>query len=76
MFVRQLLQLKGISVDKALAIVGKYPTPRLLKNAFEECGTAASAEKLLATIQYGKLRKNIGPVISKTLYQLYTCNNY
>ncbi|XP_068966111.1 crossover junction endonuclease MUS81 isoform X2 [Bombus flavifrons] len=36
MFVRQLLQLKGMSIDKALAIVEHYPTPRLLVEAFQK----------------------------------------
>ncbi|GLV43732.1 mus81 [Carabus blaptoides fortunei] len=34
-FVRQLLQLKGVSVEKALAIVEKYPTPTLLKLEYD-----------------------------------------
>lgn len=71
LFVKQLLQLKGLSVDKALAIVEKYPTPRSLILAYRN-NPGVEGEKLLATIPYGKLRKNIGAVISRTIYQLYT----
>lgn len=69
--MKQLLQLKGVSVDKALAIVDKYPTPHSLMSAYKEVG-AKEGEKLLSTITYGKLSKKIGLVISRTLYQLYT----
>ncbi|KAK1126044.1 hypothetical protein K0M31_005571 [Melipona bicolor] len=66
MFVRQLLQLKGMSIDKALAIVEHYSTPRLLIEAFREFD-----ESLLANIEFGDKKRLIGPIISKTIYQLY-----
>lgn len=69
MFVRQLLQLKGMSIDKALAIVEHYPTPRLLVEAFQK--TDCNGELLLATIEFGDKKRLIGSVISKTIYQLY-----
>lgn len=74
MFVRQLLQLKGLSVEKALAIVEHYPTPRLLIEAFQNC--ESDRELLLANIQYGDKKRSIGPTISKTIYQLYTKKNF
>lgn len=74
-FVKQLLQLKGMSIERALAIVEKYPTPLLLKLAYEQ-KTAAEGEKMLSSIQFGKLRKNVGPVISKTIFQLYTLQRF
>ncbi|XP_047362261.1 crossover junction endonuclease MUS81 [Vespa velutina] len=69
MFVRQLLQLKGMSVDKALAIVECYPTPLILINALHKsnCG-----KTLIANIQYGQQKRQIGPAISKTVYLFYT----
>ena len=69
MFVRQLLQLKGMSIDKALAIVEHYPTPRLLVEAFQK--SDCNGELLLATIEFGDKKRLIGSVISKTIYQLY-----
>ncbi|XP_033189981.1 crossover junction endonuclease MUS81 isoform X1 [Bombus vosnesenskii] len=69
MFVRQLLQLKGMSIDKALAIVEHYPTPRLLVEAFQKSG--CNGELLLAAIEFGDKKRLIGSVISKTIYQLY-----
>lgn len=72
-FIKQLLQLKGLSVDKAVAIAEVYPTPRSLFREYRMCITQKEAEDMLAGIQFGALKKTIGPVISKTIYQLY-CN--
>lgn len=74
-FIKQLLQLKGLSVEKALAIVKLYPTPKTLKLAYENC-SVSQGEKLLSSIKYGKLKNNIGPVLSKALYQLFTMDSY
>ncbi|KZC12994.1 Crossover junction endonuclease MUS81 [Dufourea novaeangliae] len=70
MFIRQLLQLKGLSVDKAFAIVERYPTPRILVDAFQQ--SDCSGELLLSNIEFGNKNRLLGPTISKTLYQLYT----
>lgn len=70
MFVKHLLQIKGLSIDKAMAIVEKFPTPKLLQNQLQERGQ--EGEKLIADIKYGTLNKNIGPAIGRILYQLYT----
>ncbi|XP_018358443.1 PREDICTED: crossover junction endonuclease MUS81 isoform X2 [Trachymyrmex cornetzi] len=35
MFIRQLLQLKGMSIDKAMAIVERYASPQILITALE-----------------------------------------
>ena len=70
MLVRQLLQIKGISLEKALAIVELYPTPKLLLSALNNSGR--NGEKLLAPLQYGLNKRQIGPVSSKIIYQLYT----
>ncbi|KAF5301832.1 hypothetical protein FQA39_LY10617 [Lamprigera yunnana] len=71
LFIRQLLQLKGMSVEKALAIVEKYPTPLLLYRAYQNISQSCD-ENLLANLQYGKLNKKIGPVISKVVHKLFT----
>ena len=70
MLVRQLLQIKGISLEKALVIVELYPTPKLLYKALNN--VEGSGEKLLASLQYGVTKRQIGPAASKIIYQLYT----
>ncbi|XP_023710532.1 crossover junction endonuclease MUS81 isoform X3 [Cryptotermes secundus] len=69
-FIKQLLQLHGLSAEKAQAIVERYPTPRVLMAAFQAEGSAG--EKLLANIRYGSLNRLIGPVISRTIHKFYT----
>ncbi|XP_054271737.1 crossover junction endonuclease MUS81 [Macrosteles quadrilineatus] len=68
MFIKQLVQLRGLSVEKALAIVERYPSPRSLISAYEEGG----GDKLLADISAGTLNRKIGPVISKAVFELYS----
>lgn len=72
MFIRQLLQLKGMSVDKAMAIVERYATPQILITALQNFDK--NEEQLLANIQVGDKKRQLGPAISKAIYQLYTMN--
>ncbi|XP_011878556.1 PREDICTED: crossover junction endonuclease MUS81 isoform X2 [Vollenhovia emeryi] len=72
MFITQLLQLKGMSVDKATAIVERYASPQILITALENAGK--NGEQLLTNIQFGDKKRRLGPVISKAVYQLYTMN--
>lgn len=72
MFIRQLLQLKGMSIDKAMAIVECYVSPQILITALEKSGK--NGEQLLANIQAGDKKRRLGPALSKAVYQLYTMN--
>lgn len=71
LFVRQLLQLRTLSLDKSLSIVQQYPTPKTLLHAYSNCKDQREAENLLAKIEYGQIRKCIGPIISKCIYHFY-----
>lgn len=70
-FARQLMQISGLSGDKAAAILEHYSTPHSLLTAYEQCTSEAEKEKLLSSIRYGKLNRNLGPALSRTVYQLY-----
>ncbi|XP_061091844.1 crossover junction endonuclease MUS81 isoform X2 [Conger conger] len=70
-FARQLMQISGISGDKAAAILEQYSTVSSLLQAYEQCPTETDREKLLSSIRYGKLKRNVGPALSRTVYQLY-----
>lgn len=67
-FMKQLLQLYGLSVEKASAITQLYPTPRLLFDALH----VEDRGELLSNISYGLTNRRIGPVISKAVHLLYT----
>ncbi|KAG9475290.1 hypothetical protein GDO78_003631 [Eleutherodactylus coqui] len=70
-FARQLMQISGVSGEKATAILERYSTPASLLSAFECCTSTEEREKLLSNVKCGKLQRNLGPVLSKTISQLY-----
>ncbi|XP_022219216.2 crossover junction endonuclease MUS81 [Drosophila obscura] len=70
-FVQQLLQLHSLSLDRALAIVERYPTPRLLLDAYAACGEVEQARRLLAGITCGALERPLGEKLSQCLYDFY-----
>ncbi|XP_017087426.3 crossover junction endonuclease MUS81 [Drosophila bipectinata] len=71
-FVQQLLQLHSLSLERAIAIVEIYPTPRLLLEAYVECSGPKEASLLLAKIPCGPLERPLGEKISQCLYEFYT----
>ncbi|XP_034671188.1 crossover junction endonuclease MUS81 [Drosophila subobscura] len=70
-FVQQLLQLHSLSMDRALAIVERYPTPRLLLDAYASCGQPEQARRLLAGLTCGALERPLGEKLSQCLYDFY-----
>ncbi|KAG6454302.1 crossover junction endonuclease MUS81 [Manduca sexta] len=71
LFIKQLLQLKGLSVEKALAITKRYPTPMLLLDEYKKHDTEGGL-MLLAYLKYGDMGRNVGPQVSRTIYQLFS----
>ncbi|XP_063995722.1 crossover junction endonuclease MUS81 isoform X2 [Diachasmimorpha longicaudata] len=69
-FIKQLIQIRGLSLNAVLAIVKAYPSPLVLKKAFEDAGN--NGETLLATIEFGETKRKLGPVLAKIIYQLYS----
>ncbi|XP_006642833.1 crossover junction endonuclease MUS81 isoform X4 [Lepisosteus oculatus] len=70
-FARQLMQISGISGDKAAAVLEQYSTVSSLLQAYDSCTTEQERERLLSSVRYGKLHRNLGPVLSRTVCQLY-----
>lgn len=69
-FIKQLLSLKGLSVDIALEITKYYPTPSHL---FEKFSTLSQldGENLLTKITIGDLKRKVPAPVSKTIYHFY-----
>lgn len=76
MFNRQLVALKTLSIDKALAITEVYPTPRSLLSAYDRCFDESEAMNLLASIPCGKLKRPLGSTISQIIYKIYRAKSY
>ncbi|XP_028009668.2 crossover junction endonuclease MUS81 isoform X3 [Eptesicus fuscus] len=70
-FARQLMQVRGVSGEKAAALVDRYSTPASLLAAYDACATPREQEMLLSTVKCGQLQRNLGPALSRTLSQLY-----
>ncbi|XP_068833347.1 crossover junction endonuclease MUS81 isoform X2 [Capricornis sumatraensis] len=70
-FARQLMQVRGVSGEKAAALVARYSSPASLLAAYDACATPKEQEMMLSTIKCGPLQRNLGPVLSRTLSQLY-----
>lgn len=71
-FVQQLLQLHSLSLDRALAIVERYATPRLLLDAYAACQSETEARQLLAGLCCGPLQRPLGDKLSQCIHQFYT----
>ncbi|XP_028040924.1 crossover junction endonuclease MUS81 isoform X2 [Bombyx mandarina] len=70
-FVKMLVQLKGMSLEKALAVTNKFKTLRCIIEAYKQCGQR-EGQLLLANLKYGDLNRNVGPTVSKSVYDLFT----
>jgi len=71
-FLKQLIQLKLLTPEKALGIINVYPTPYDLINKYKLLKSdRIVCEKLLENIEYGTLRKKIGYKLSKKMYDFY-----
>ncbi|EDV45419.1 crossover junction endonuclease MUS81 [Drosophila erecta] len=71
-FVQQLLQLHSLSLERAMAIVERYPTPRCLLDAYAECADQKQARLLLSGITCGPLERPLGDKISQCLHEFYS----
>ncbi|XP_017491493.1 PREDICTED: crossover junction endonuclease MUS81-like [Rhagoletis zephyria] len=87
MFIKQLLQVKGVSVAKARAIVRRYPTLRALMEAYDRQADRYSKHNLLTDLVPesgpavggggcaddggGEKRRRFGQVISRKVYEYY-----
>ncbi|XP_035915434.1 crossover junction endonuclease MUS81-like [Anopheles stephensi] len=74
-FMKQLLQIKLLTIEKVNAIVDKYPTPQRLFRAYERCPSETERQRLL-NLPYGPTNRMIGEKLSKIIYQLMMSERY
>lgn len=72
LFAKQLLQITGCSPERVYAITQLYPTILSLLKAYKNLDKK-EGELLLANIKCGESQRNLGPVLSKRIYHIYTC---
>ena len=71
LFIQTLMQINGMSYEKAYAISLVYPTPFLLLSDYNNCCTIKEKEALLSKIKYGLSKRNVGISISRCVYYLF-----
>ncbi|XP_058815642.1 crossover junction endonuclease MUS81-like [Topomyia yanbarensis] len=74
-FMKQLLQIKLLTIEKVNAIVERYPTAKRLYLAYEKCTSEEEKERML-NLPYGPAKRTIGLKLSKIIYQLFTSDVY
>ncbi|XP_050079035.1 crossover junction endonuclease MUS81 [Anopheles maculipalpis] len=74
-FMKQLLQIKLLTIEKVNAIVDKYPTPQCLFRAYERCTSETERQRLL-NLPYGPTNRMIGEKLSKVIHQLLMSERY
>ncbi|XP_025104025.1 crossover junction endonuclease MUS81-like isoform X2 [Pomacea canaliculata] len=71
LFAKQLVQLSGLSAEKAKSITEKYTTPSSLLQAYSSCHSEKERENLLSNIKCGRTLRNLGSSISRQVARLY-----
>ncbi|KAJ3276736.1 Crossover junction endonuclease mus81 [Terramyces sp. JEL0728] len=71
-YMRQILSIRGVSQDKALAIVKKYPTLKSLYQDIHSAETEKEKIALFADMGSNAPRKLIGPALAKKIIQIFS----
>ncbi|XP_052864298.1 crossover junction endonuclease MUS81 [Anopheles cruzii] len=74
-FIRQLLQIKLLTIEKVNAIVERYPTPQSLRRAYDCCPSESERQRML-NLPYGPTKRTIGDKLSAIIYHLFTSDRY
>jgi hypothetical protein len=82
-FAQQLMQLKGMSESKAKCVVSAYPSPLALADAYDRLSLDAgpenaqqATENMLKNLVDAGTGNKLGPVISRTICQLFRCRRF
>ncbi|KAL4240071.1 crossover junction endonuclease eme1 [Mactra antiquata] len=78
---QQLLQFKNCSPDVAQAIITEYPSPLLLRKAYQACCTEREAIKLLENIVVRRgagvleTTRRVGKEMARRIFLFFTCDD-
>ena len=71
MMAKLLVQIQGMTAEKAAALIQVYPTPSSLYDAYSLCVTERERDSLLSGIKYGSMQRKINDTLSKQVYTLF-----
>lgn len=72
LFLRQLMQIHGMSYDKAFSVTNIYESPTALVQQYNSFETDAEKEALLSKIKFGLSERNLGIALSRAVYVLFS----
>ncbi|CAG8707670.1 13810_t:CDS:2, partial [Ambispora leptoticha] len=76
-FLKMLMTIKGVSAEKAIEIVKKYPTPFQFVKAFECLPDENDQKKMLSDATSSEIgRKKIQPVLSGKIAHIWCADKY
>ena len=70
-WLKMLLTIRGVSLEKALSIQKVFPTLRDLLDGYSQCGDDRAREGLLQARCSGYGRKSIGLALSRKVYTIF-----
>lgn len=71
-YIKMLMSIKGVSVEKAMAIQAQWPTPIALYEAYEALTSEQLKESMIhVALKSGPLRQRVGRALSKTIYEVW-----
>jgi len=76
MFAQHLLQISGTSPEAVCAIVQKFPTLALMREAFSNCESNSEKIGLLTVLQFGNSRKSLPYEVAKRIVSFYTVYDF
>jgi hypothetical protein len=76
MFAQHLLQISGLSADGVCAVVQKFPTLALMREAFAKCISDSERIGLLTVFQYGSSRHSLSKEVATRIVQFYTAADF
>ena len=71
MFLRMLMQIHGLSYERAESIIAIYPTACHLMDKYDSLGTEKEKEELLSKLKCGPLKRNLGISLSRSVYRVF-----
>lgn len=72
LYLTMLCLIPGVTIKKAQCIRDKFPTLRVLLDAYDECASAQNRDLLLSELRYGDQNRRLGPALSKSVAVVLT----
>lgn len=71
-FIRMLMTVKGVSVDKAVAIQQRFKTPKFLIDRYESCSSEQEKKNLISVALKEEVgNRKVGPALSNKIYEVW-----